>query len=81
MSFIGLFRSAILFNFLIDIRLIDFEWFKELLDYGLLPGRFAEYCEKIYIPTAEEVESAPHKLASSTHTSDYFGNYNNLIFI
>ena len=52
-----------------------------MLDEGLLPGRFAEYCEKTYIPTAEEVEVASQKLSIPTHAGDYFGNYNNLIFL
>jgi len=52
-----------------------------LLDSRLLPGRFKEYAEKTYIPTAEENEAASKKLEKELTNEDFFGNYNNLIFL
>lgn len=62
MSFLGLFVGARAFKTKTETRFINFEDFNDLLDSGFLPGRFKEYSEKTYIPTAEEVENASHKL-------------------
>jgi len=81
MSFLGLFVGARAFKTKTETRFISFEDFNDLLDSGFLPGRFKEYSEKTYIPTAEEVENASHKLEKELNNENFFGNYNNLIFL
>lgn len=58
MSFVGLFISARAFKTKSETRFIEFDDFKDLVSGAFVPGRFEEYCEKTYIPTAEEVEAA-----------------------
>lgn len=62
MSFLGLFVGARAFKTKTETRFISFDDFNELLDARLIPGRFKEYAEKTYIPTAEENENASKKL-------------------
>lgn len=81
MSFLGLFVGARAFKTKTETRFISFDDFNDLLDSRLLPGRFKEYCEKTYIPTAEENESASKKLSKELTNENFFGNYNNLIFL
>ena len=81
MSFLGLFVGARAFRTKSDTRFISFDDFTELLDSKMLPGRFGEYCDKTYIPTAEENEVASHKLEKELTNENFFGNYNNLIFL
>jgi len=81
MSFLGLFIGARAFKNMTDSRFISFDDFNTLLGSRMLPGRFKEYCEKTYIPTAEENEAASHKLSKELTNENFFGNYNNLIFL
>ena len=81
MSFFGVFVSARAFYTKTDTRMIDFEAFKSLLGDGFVAGRVGEYCEYTWIPTQEEVEKASHTVHHTQSDKDYFGNYNNLIFL
>jgi len=81
MTFMGLFVGVRAFRSKTDTRFISEDDFNELLESRLLPGRFAEYCEKTYIPTAEENEKASLKLEKELTNENFFGNYNNLIFL
>lgn len=81
MSFMGLFVSARAMKSKTETRFMDFDNFKELMTGKFLPGRLSEYCELSYIPTLEEVEVASKKLQKEISNDDYFGNYNNLIFL
>lgn len=77
----GLFVAARAFKTKTETRFISFDDFKELLDSNFIPGRINEYCEKTYIPTAEEAEAASKKIEKELTNEDFFGNYNNLIFM
>lgn len=80
-AFLGLFVAARAFKTKTETRFIDLDQFKELLDSNMIPGRLGEYCEKTYIPTLEEAENASKKIAKELTNEDFFGNYNNLIFM
>jgi hypothetical protein len=80
-SFLGNFVSARAFKSKTETRFISFDDFKELLDSKFIPGRFNEYAEKTYIPTKEEAEAASRKIEKELTNENFFGNYNNLIFM
>ena len=81
MEFLGVFTAARIFKSKTNTRFITYEDFTDVLSSKLVPGRFHEYAEKTYIPTSEEYEGASHKLEKELNNQDYFGNYNNLIFM
>jgi len=81
MTFLGLFVGVRAFRSKTETRFISNDDFNELLESRLLPGRFGEYCDKTYIPTAEENENASKKLEKELTNENFFGNYNNLIFL
>jgi len=81
MEFLGVYCAARIFKSKTTTRFISYDDFIEILGSKFVPGRFHEYAEKTYIPTSEEYEGASHKLEKELNNQDYFGNYNNLIFM
>lgn len=81
MEFLGVFTAARIFKSKTSTRFISYDDFVDVLNSKLVPGRFNEYATKTYIPTAEEYEGASKKLEKELNNQDFFGNYNNLIFM
>lgn len=81
MEFLGCFCAARIFKSKTETRFISYDDFVEVLGSKLVPGRFNEYATKTYIPTAEEYVDASRKLEKELTNQNFFGNYNNLIFM
>lgn len=64
-----------------DGLFLSYDKFKEFLASNKCPGRLKSYVEHTYIPTEEEINRASSQVFPSKSDANYFGKYNNLIFL